>query len=401
VTDVAARTPAEPPPGRSAAPAAPASAAPAPAAPAAGLAELAGRIRGCRACAELAAARTNAVPGEFPPGAELLLVGEAPGRAEDASGRPFVGRAGGLLDELLASAGLRRGSGPGAVAVANTLKCRPPANRAPTRSELANCRGWLEAQLHLADPQVVVALGATAAGWAFGGGRRLADLRETPRLRDGRVLLATYHPSAALRFGPAGQPRAALAADLRAAAGCAERIRRGEPVIGAVDPADADAVLRLTRSAFATHPPLDPPFGTLRETVDRVAADLAASPALGALVGGRLVGVLRTASAESVQVSAAGVVPTAQGRPGRRQLAAAGAELWLRRLAVDPAAMGRGLGTALVRATHDWATAHGYTATRAGVRTPLERNHRFWRRHGYLPVAEHEVWTEYRRPLTR
>jgi uracil-DNA glycosylase len=175
---------------------------------------LADRARGCVACAELATARTTVVVGDFPPGARLLLVGEAPGAQEDLSGRPFVGKAGQLLDGLLAEVGIDRTT----TAVANVVKCRPPANRPPTAAESRRCRGWLDRQVELVAPSLVVTLGGTATGWALGAGIRLRDARQTVHDWRGRRLLATYHPSAALRFGPAGEPLAALRSDLRAAA---------------------------------------------------------------------------------------------------------------------------------------------------------------------------------------
>jgi uracil-DNA glycosylase len=172
---------------------------------------LAGAVAGCTACADLAASRTRTVPGECPPGARLLLVGEGPGATEDVQGVPFVGRAGQLLDELLAAAGVARAD----VAVANVVKCRPPANRTPTRVEAATCRPWLDRQLALADPALVVTLGGTAAQWALGRGVRLGAARGRVHAVGGRPVVVTYHPSAALRFGPAGAPRAALADDLK------------------------------------------------------------------------------------------------------------------------------------------------------------------------------------------
>jgi uracil-DNA glycosylase family 4 len=178
--------------------------------------DLAATVLGCTACAELAASRTRVVPGVRPAGgADVLLVGEAPGAQEDAAGVPFVGRSGQLLDGLLADAGLARER----VAVANVLKCRPPANRKPRRAEVARCRPWLTRQLELADPAVVVALGGTAAEWFFGPGARISTLREQTQLVDGRPVLVTYHPSAAIRFGPNGAPLAALREDLARAAG--------------------------------------------------------------------------------------------------------------------------------------------------------------------------------------
>jgi uracil-DNA glycosylase family 4 len=185
--------------------------------------DLAATVLGCTACAELAASRTRVVPGVRPAsGADVLLVGEAPGAQEDAAGMPFVGRSGQLLDGLLADAGLARER----VAVANVLKCRPPANRKPRRAEVTRCRPWLARQLELADPAVVVALGGTAAEWFFGPSARIATLREEPQQVDGRPVLVTYHPSAAIRFGPNGAPLAALREDLARAAGL---VARGRP----------------------------------------------------------------------------------------------------------------------------------------------------------------------------
>jgi uracil-DNA glycosylase family 4 len=172
------------------------------------------QARECVACPELVADRTTVVVGDTPAGAQLMLVGEAPGAREDEVGRPFVGKAGALLDELLGEAGLDRRR----IAVANVLKCRPPGNRPPTRAEARRCAGWLDRQVELVDPGLVVTLGGTALAWALGPGVRLGEMRG--RLHDwrGRRLLVTYHPSAAIRFGPAGLPRAALRDDLGFAA---------------------------------------------------------------------------------------------------------------------------------------------------------------------------------------
>jgi uracil-DNA glycosylase family 4 len=180
-------------------------------------ATLADQVTRCTACTELAATRNRVVVGDYPPGARVLLVGEAPGADEDASGRPFVGKAGRALDGALAAAGLAREQ----VAVLNIIKCRPPANRRPLRAEAANCRGWLDRQLELIDPAVIVALGLTAiAGLCDGAtgapGSKLV-LRELRGLRltsGGRRLVATYHPSGALRHGPNGAPMQALRSDL-------------------------------------------------------------------------------------------------------------------------------------------------------------------------------------------
>ena len=176
--------------------------------------ELSARIVGCTACAELAESRTQVVPGVRPAGARLALVGEAPGAAEDLAGLPFVGRSGQWLDSALAVAGLDRSE----VAVLNVLKCRPPDNRKPRRAEVASCRPWLEAQLALVEPALVVTLGGSAAEWFFGPSARIGALRGEPHEVGGRRVLVTYHPSAALRFGPRGEPALALAQDLALAA---------------------------------------------------------------------------------------------------------------------------------------------------------------------------------------
>ena len=178
------------------------------------LAEVGRAAEQCRACPDLADSRSSVVVGDFPPVARLMLVGEAPGAHEDIAGRPFVGKAGQLLDRMLADAGLDRTE----VAVANVLKCRPPGNRTPSAVEANRCRGWLDRQVELVDPEVVVTLGGAALAWALGRGALLRDARRHVHDWNGRRLLATYHPSAALRFGPAGAPMAALREDLRRAA---------------------------------------------------------------------------------------------------------------------------------------------------------------------------------------
>jgi uracil-DNA glycosylase len=175
---------------------------------------LAASARGCLACPELAATRRNVVVGDVPKSGRPLvaIVGEAPGATEDETGRPFVGRSGALLDELLAAAGLDRDR----IAVLNVVKCRPPGNRTPRTAEVARCSGWLRRQLELLDPPAIVALGLSAAKWFLGPRTVLARAREiAPQPWEGRGLYVTYHPSAAIRFGPNGAPRAALAADLR------------------------------------------------------------------------------------------------------------------------------------------------------------------------------------------
>ena len=177
---------------------------------------LAAAARRCTACPELAGSRRTVVVGSAPAGARLLLLGEAPGAQEDETGEPFVGRSGQLLDRVLAEVGLDRS----AVAVLNTLKCRPPGNRPPRPLESARCRGWAERQLALLQPAVVVALGLSATRW-FLGPTALAPVRG--RVHDvlGRRVLPTYHPSAAIRSGPSGEPLRLLREDLALAAAVA------------------------------------------------------------------------------------------------------------------------------------------------------------------------------------
>lgn len=166
----------------------------------------------CTACPELAATRRHVVVGDVPATGRPLLaiIGEAPGATEDETGRPFVGRSGALLDRLLAEAGLDRAQ----TAVLNVVKCRPPANRTPKTPEVARCSGWLRRQLDLLDPPAVLALGLSSATWFLGPKTVLGQARGRAHQVDGRRVWVTYHPSAAIRFGPNGAPRAALAQDL-------------------------------------------------------------------------------------------------------------------------------------------------------------------------------------------
>ncbi|MCW2777227.1 MAG: phage polymerase-related protein [Frankiales bacterium] len=171
---------------------------------------LAAEVRTCTRCPELAATRTQVVVGARPEGARLLVVGEAPGAQEDESGLPFVGRSGQLLDRLLAEVGGDRAR----TAVLNTLKCRPPGNRPPTRPETANCRPWTAQQVALVAPDVVVTLGLSATRWFLPGKEPLGTVRGRVHEVEGVQVLPTYHPSAALRNGPQGEPMALLREDL-------------------------------------------------------------------------------------------------------------------------------------------------------------------------------------------
>ena len=184
-----------------------------------GWAELSAAMRDCFACA-LSQSRTRVVPGVFPPRARVLLVGEAPGRSEDAGGLPFIGRSGQLLDTVLAEVGLQRAD----LAVLNTVKCRPPGNRIPRRAEAATCRPWLDAQVEVIDPRVVVTLGGSALRWALGPKPpRIGEVHGVIHDVRGRTVVPTYHPAAAMRFGPDGVPLRALRADLATVAALVAR----------------------------------------------------------------------------------------------------------------------------------------------------------------------------------
>jgi DNA polymerase len=176
--------------------------------------QLVDEIPGCTACPELVVGRTQVVVGVAPIDARLVVVGEAPGAQEDAAGVPFVGRAGQVLDRLLEDAGLDRQR----VAVLNVLKCRPPGNRKPANDEVERCRPWLSAQLAALEPELVVTLGLSASAWFLGRKIQIGKVRGRVHEVDGRRVLPTYHPSGALRFGPAGAPMQALRADLQLAA---------------------------------------------------------------------------------------------------------------------------------------------------------------------------------------
>ena len=151
-------------------------------------------ITNCQKC-RLCAARTHAVPGEGSPHARLMFIGEGPGRDEDLTGRPFVGRAGQLLDKMIAAIGLSREE----VYIANVVKCRPPQNRAPEMDEVAACMPYLRAQVGLIRPRVIVLLGASALGAILGPEHRITRERGAWIERKGVFFMPTFHPAALLR----------------------------------------------------------------------------------------------------------------------------------------------------------------------------------------------------------
>jgi DNA polymerase len=165
----------------------------------AALEAIAAEVRGCTRC-RLAQTRTRAVPGEGHPDTEVVFVGEGPGQTEDQQGRPFVGRAGDLLVKMLATLGWRRQE----VFITNIVKCRPPGNRDPEPDEIAACAPYLQRQLEVLDPAVVVTLGRFSMAH-FRPGERITQIHGTAvpappetGARDA-MAYALFHPAAALR----------------------------------------------------------------------------------------------------------------------------------------------------------------------------------------------------------
>ena len=157
------------------------------------LSELYQEIALCQQC-EIAKYRTKVVPGEGATNADIMFIGEAPGWHEDQQGRPFVGPAGLYLDELLASINLNRRQ----VYIANVIKCRPMSNRDPLPSEIHNCRKWLDRQIGLIHPRMIVTLGRYSMAMFFTGNTSISKIHGTAQKRDNIIYYAMYHPAAAL-----------------------------------------------------------------------------------------------------------------------------------------------------------------------------------------------------------
>ena len=190
---------------------------------------VAAEAAGCTRC-RLNESRTQVVFGQGAPNADLMFVGEAPGFHEDRQGLPFVGPSGQLLNRLLEGIGLRRQD----VYICNVVKSRPPRNRDPLPDEIAACRPWLDAQIRLVDPKVVVTLGNFAARTLLETTTGISRLRGRTYPFQGRVLLPTFHPAAALhaqgrRTGGPG-PLEAMEGDFRVLA----------ELLAAQAPADAE-----------------------------------------------------------------------------------------------------------------------------------------------------------------
>ncbi len=163
--------------------------------PGAALQALNRELLGCRDC-ELAKSANRVVPGEGNPGARVMFVGEAPGYYEDQQGRPFVGPAGQFLEQLLGIIGLKRPD----VFIANVIKHRPPGNRDPLPGEIAACGRWLEQQVRIIQPKVMVTLGRYSMNRFFPG-EAIGRIHGQARRVDGTLVVPMYHPAAALHQG--------------------------------------------------------------------------------------------------------------------------------------------------------------------------------------------------------
>jgi uracil-DNA glycosylase family 4 len=158
------------------------------------LQELKEIVNACRRC-QLRKGCKQVIFGEGKMDAEIVLIGEGPGRAEDELGRPFVGRAGQLLDNILLAVGLSRAE----IFIGNIVKCRPPGNRTPTPDEVRTCLPFLRAQLRLIKPKIIVCLGALASQTLIAPSVRITRSRGSWVTKDGFFIMPTFHPAALLR----------------------------------------------------------------------------------------------------------------------------------------------------------------------------------------------------------
>ena len=190
------------------------------------LEEIAGLVRNCNDC-PLGMGRTHAVPGEGPADAEIMFIGEGPGLQEDRQGRPFVGPAGQFLDGLLASIGMRREE----VFIANMIKCRPPQNRDPQPTEMSACGKYLDRQIELIDPRLIVTLGRFSLGRFFPG-ESITRARGKARQKDGRYIYPVMHPAAGLRRQ---ELRASIIQDFKAIPDILDQVYRAPVNSGPVE----------------------------------------------------------------------------------------------------------------------------------------------------------------------
>jgi DNA polymerase len=234
---------------------------------------LAKEIRECTRC-NLHAGRVLAVPGEGPAPCEVAIIGEGPGAEEDRTGRPFVGAAGKLLEDLLTEAGMRRQE----VWIGNVVKCRPHTagqNRAPTPEECGSCMPWLHAQMEAVRPRAVLLLGKTAAAATLGDNSPLRDLRGQVRRGKRAWIIVTYHPAAALREGRAGPITEALRADFDLVRNLLE-IERGTDRW----PWSPEALLAMSRDGLPVDVPVHGPKEQPRGSASREMAERLLGPSV-------------------------------------------------------------------------------------------------------------------------
>lgn len=208
------------------------------------LAEVARVVAGCTDC-QLHAGRTNAVPGEGPDTAEVLFIGEGPGFHEDRQGRPFVGPAGNFLEDLLQSIGMSRDQ----VFIANMVKCRPPDNRDPVPSEITACSKYLDRQIELLNPLLIVTLGRFSTA-RFVPGQSISRVRGRLRQVNGRHIFPIMHPAAGLRRQ---EMRAAIEEDFAKIPGLLDVLRLQS------EPASEGAMIRENPADYTPPAPAQMP----------------------------------------------------------------------------------------------------------------------------------------------
>ncbi len=232
------------------------------------LAEVARVVNVCTDC-QLHAGRTNAVPGEGPDAAEILFIGEGPGFHEDRQGRPFVGPAGNFLEDLLQSIGMTRDQ----VYIANMVKCRPPDNRDPVPSEIAACSKYLDRQIELLDPLLIVTLGRFSTA-RFIPGQSISRVRGRLRRVNGRHIFPIMHPAAGLRRQ---EMRAAIEEDFAKIPGLLDVLRIQS------EPASESAQIREASASFEPSPAQQTRslWDTLAPAETEVAGSQAEQPSTG------------------------------------------------------------------------------------------------------------------------
>lgn len=198
------------------------------------LQQIAHQVSACEKC-KLYTTRKKAVPGEGPATAQIMFIGEGPGYHENEQGRPFVGAAGKFLSDLLASIGMKREE----VFITNVVKCRPPQNRDPEQDELKACNDYLERQIALINPKVIVTLGRFSMEKFFPGAK-ISAIHGQARTVGGRLVVAMFHPAAALHQP---QYRSSIEQDFKK---LPEYIARAEAVQPATPPAGEDGAEQLS-----------------------------------------------------------------------------------------------------------------------------------------------------------